>query len=113
MLLQPDKLDFIVSLIKEILTHASRNHGTLTKNREVNNKHKNRDGNLKTIFSVWCFNCNRFPDGRITKHKSILCEHGGMQQWLVNYWEAYATVVSWMNVVSLLAMASIHKFPSR
>ena len=36
-----------------------------------------------------------------------------MQQWVVNYWETYAPVVNWISVSSLLAIASIHEFPSR
>ena len=47
------------------------------------------------------------------KHKYILCTHGVIKQWEVNYWETYATVVNWRSVRSLLAIASIHEFPSR
>ena len=36
-----------------------------------------------------------------------------MQKWGVNYWGNYATVVNWIIVRSLLAIASIHEFPSR
>ena len=53
MLLQPDKSDFILTMIKEVEAHESRNHWTLMKKSEVNNNHINKDGNLKTIFSIW------------------------------------------------------------
>ena len=40
MLLQPEKLDFILANIKEFEAHESINHWTLIKNSEVNNHHK-------------------------------------------------------------------------
>ena len=49
MLLQPDKSDFIIAMIKEVEAHEARNHWALMKNSEVNNKHKNKDRRLKTI----------------------------------------------------------------
>ena len=42
MLLQPDKSDFILAMIKEVESHEFRIHCTLMKNIEVNNKHKNK-----------------------------------------------------------------------
>ena len=49
MLLQPDKSYFIIAMIKEVESHEAINHWTLMKNSKVNNKHKNKDGKLKTI----------------------------------------------------------------
>ena len=43
------------------------------------------------------------------KHKSKLCVHVGIQQWVVNYWEFYVPVVNWISVSSLLAIASIRE----
>ena len=40
MFLQPDKSDFILSMIKEVESHESTSHWTLIKKSEVNNKHK-------------------------------------------------------------------------
>ena len=45
--------------------------------------------------------------------KARICAHGRIQQWGVNYWETYAPVVNWISVTSLLAISSIHEFPSR
>ena len=47
------------------------------------------------------------------KYKAILCAHGGMQQWGVNYWETYSPVVNWISICTLLAISSIHGLPSR
>ena len=33
-----------------------------------------------------------------------------MQQWGVDYWENYSTVLSWISVKSILAISSIHEF---
>ena len=79
---------------------------------EVKNKHKNKDEKLKTILSICYFSSNIFPYGILMKHKSRLYEHGVMQQWGVNYWVTYSPVLNWIIVRSLLAIASIHEFPS-
>ena len=56
------------------------------KNIEVNNKHKNKDGNIKTILSIWYFKRKIFPYGILIKHKARLYAQRLMQQWGVNYW---------------------------
>ena len=63
MLLKPYKSDFIIAMIREVEEHGSRLHWTLMKNIEVNNKHKNKDGKLNTILSIWYYKRKRFPDG--------------------------------------------------
>ena len=84
-MLQQDKSYCILSVIKEVEANESKNHWTLMKNIEVNNKHKNKYGNIKTILSIWYLKRKRFPDGILMKHKSRLCENGGIQKWGVNY----------------------------
>ena len=84
MLLQPYKSDFILAMIKEVESHEARNNWTLMKNSEVNNKHKNKYGKLKTILLIWYFKRNILPDVRLTKQKHRLCGHGEMKQWGVN-----------------------------
>ena len=49
MLLQPDKSDFIIAMIKEVEAHKAINHRTLMKKSEVNNNHTNKYGKIKTI----------------------------------------------------------------
>ena len=100
-------------MTKEVESHEARSHWKLMKKSEVNNKHKNKYGKLKTILSNWYFKRKIFPDGRLIKHKSIFCANELMQQRAVNYWVNYAPVVNWISVRSLLAIASIHEFPSR
>ena len=82
------------------------------KKSEVNNKHKNKNGDIKTILSIWSFKRKRSPYGILMKHKYIICAHGVMQQWVVNYWETYDPVINWISVRSLLSISSMHEFPS-
>ena len=81
MLFQPDKSYSILSMIKEFEAHESRSHWTLIKNIEVKNKHKNIDGKLNTILSIWYFKRKIFPGGSLMRHKSRLCAYGGMEKW--------------------------------
>ena len=83
MFLQPDKSYFILVMIKKFESHEEIIHLKIIKKSEVNNKHKNKDGKLKTILSVWSFKRKRFPYGILIKHTSRLCLHGLMQQWVV------------------------------
>ena len=95
-------------MMVEVNSHEDREHLTLTKRKEVPMEHY-VNGRLSTILSIWSFKRNRFPDGRILKHKARLCAHGGMQKWGINYWDTYAPVVNWISVRTLL---SIKKFTS-
>ena len=61
------------------------------KKSEVKNKHKNKDWNLKNILSIWYLNRKIFPDRILRNHKAIICAHGGMQQWGVNYWDFFSS----------------------
>ena len=80
MLLQPSRSDFILSTIKEVEAHEHIINLKVMKKSELNNIHKNKDGKLKTILSIWYFKRRILPDGRLTKHKSRLCSHGRMEK---------------------------------
>ena len=62
---------------------------------------------MKTIQAIWSFKRKRFPDGTLNKHRARLCAHGGMQQWGVNYWETYATVINCISVQFLLILSEL------
>ena len=112
MLLQPDKSDFIIAIVKEVEVHEVINHWKLMKKSKVNNKHKNKDGKLKTILSLWYFKRKIFPYEILMKHKTRLCGNEVIQKWGFNYWETHVPVVDWISVRSLLVIKSIHKFPN-
>ena len=81
-------------MIIEVEVHEARSHCTLMKNSESNHKNKKQDGKVKAILSIWYFKHKRLTYGRSTKHKSRLCAHERVQQWVFNYWETYAPVVN-------------------
>ena len=76
MLLQLDRPYFILAIIKEVESHESRSHFTLMKKSEVNNKHKNKYGKLKTILSIWYFKRKILTYRRLMKQKTRLCTIG-------------------------------------
>ena len=80
MLLQPYKLDFILIVIKQVESREDRSHWALIKNSEVNNKHKNKDGKLKTILPICSFERKRLSYGILMKHKARIFDDGIMQQ---------------------------------
>ena len=79
MLKHPDDAVFIYAMIKEADHHDSRDHWDVVLRWE-------NPPDVKEILAIWTFKQKRFPDGRINKHKARLCDHGGMQQYEVNYW---------------------------
>ena len=58
---------------------------------------------------ICSFKRNRAPDGRLIKHKALLCAHGGLQKWGVNYWETYYPVVNWMSFRSILTQSILRE----
>ena len=79
------------------------------KNSEINNNHIHKYSKLNTVLSIWYFNYNIFPDEVLIKHKSRLCSHRGIQQWVFKLWLNYSPVVNWISVRSMLYIASIHE----
>ena len=79
MLLQPDKSDFILAIIKEVESYEARNHWTIMKTSKVKNKHKMKIGRSR-LLSIYYFKHKRSPYGILMIHKARICAHGGMQQ---------------------------------
>ena len=97
---QPDKPKFITAMQKEISDHEKRKHWKLV--------HRSETKGAKTIMAIWSFRRKRDNIiGKVTKYKSRICAHGGMQEKGINYWETYAPVVQWMSVRIMLTLAAI------
>ena len=62
---------------------------------------------IKPIMEICSFKRKQYPDGTLNKHKARLCTHGGQQQWGINYWETYASVVNWVSVRFLLIISQL------
>ena len=98
---QEDVREFVQAMVKEVCDHKDREHWELFGRKFM-------PAGSKTIMAVWSFKKKRYPDGRVLKHKTRLCAHGGMQRWGIDFWEAYAPVVNWISVRLLLILAIIH-----
>ena len=98
MLLQRGTSYFILATIKEVESNEARSNWTLMKNSEVKSKHKNKDSKLKTVLSIWSFKRRILLYLRLINNKDRICTHRRIKQWVVNHWEAYATVVNWIIV---------------
>ena len=81
----------------EMGVHHIYKHCTLVRRTELN-------GN-KTIMSIWYFKIKIDLDGRLIKHKSQMCNHRGIHQFGVNYWEIFSPLVNWVSVRAMLALS--------
>ena len=102
---QPDFIEFVKAMKKEIDDHHNRKHWKIIKRSAHNNP--------RTILAIWSFKRKRLPNGQVSRYKARLCAHGGMQKWGVNYWETFSPVVNWMSVRLILILAIIHDLPAR
>ena len=103
---QLDKLQFITTMQKEISDHEQRKHWKLV--------HRSETKGAKKITASWSFRQKRYNImGKVTKYKSRICAHGGMQEKGINYWEMYAPVVQWMSVRIMLILSAIVRASSR
>ena len=63
---------------------------------------------------IWSFRGKRENIiGNVTRYKSRICAHGGMQEKGINYWETYAPVVQWMVNRIMLTLAVIKKLHTK
>jgi hypothetical protein len=62
----------------------------------------------KTIMAIWLFKQRQFPNSTLSKHKALICAHGGQQTWGQDYWDTYVPVVTWASIHLLLIVAKIH-----
>jgi hypothetical protein len=51
----------------------------------------------KLLSSIWSYRRKWRPNGDLIKHKARICVDGSQQQYVRDYWETYAPVVSWVN----------------
>jgi hypothetical protein len=75
--------------------------------------HKDLPIGSKIIMAIWLFKQKQFPNGTLNKHKACLCAHGGQQTWGRDYWDTYASVVTWASIHLLLIVAKIHGLQSK
>ena len=89
-------------MIEDIEVHEKREHWTIMRKNDM-------PAGAKKIMAVWFFKRKRYLYGSLNKHKAKICDHGGQQTWVQDYWDTYAPIVKWASVPLLLFVAKIHK----
>ena len=100
MLQQDDRNQFVEAMTKEIGYQKKSKHWEIVLRYQM-------PRGIKPIMAIWSFKSKQYPYGTINKHKSILCAHGGKQQWGINYWETYTPVINWVSVRFLLIISQL------
>ena len=60
---------------------------------------------------ILSFKIKKYQYGKLIKHKSRLCDHGGMNQWGMNNLETYYPVANWMpfrDLINLIIQIEFH-----
>jgi hypothetical protein len=85
---QPDAIEFMEAIIKEINGHINNDHWKLIPRTEV-------PEDTEVVPSAWAMQRNQdLIRGRVTKHKARLNLHGGKQEFVRNYYDTY---VLWLH----------------
>ena len=118
MLKEPDKAEFLKAMTSEVASLFSEKIWALVPREEMTQHYVNQRKTGKTIdrqqiMMIWLFKRKQYPDSTFNKCKSKLCCHGGQKQWGVNYWENYATVVSWSSVRILMTLAKLYNLHTK
>ena len=98
---QPDRAEFIKSMLKEINDHIGRKHWKVILISSIPCKRT-------PIPMVWSMKRKRNPIGEIIKWKVRLCAGGHWQVFgIIDYWSSYSPMVSWNTVHLMVIMALI------
>jgi hypothetical protein len=62
---------------------------------------------MNVVPSTWAFKCKRYPNGSVRKVKARFCVRGDKKVEGVDYFDTYASVVTWTIVKILLILSSI------
>jgi hypothetical protein len=95
---QPDAHQFAKA---EVNGHMENNHWQLIKRKDV-------PEDAQVVPSAWSMQRkHNLTTNEITKHKARLNLHGGTQVYGMNYYEAYAPVVTWFAIRLMIVMGII------
>eukprot|EP00957_Ditylum_brightwellii_P155848 11864136-Ditylum_brightwellii.AAC.1 len=97
MMKQEDRKEFILAMLNEIKIHKDCEHWPLRKSSDVP-MHKRANTKVNTILSIWSFKRKHYLSDLLTKHKTWLYPHDGMQKWGIDFWETYSPVVNWITI---------------
>ena len=89
---QSDTKEFIQAVVKEVNGHVDCNNWTLKKRSKV-------PDDAQIVPSVWSMRRKRdHTTNQVKSHKARLNLHGGKQIYGMNYFETYASVVTWFAI---------------
>ncbi len=98
---QPDAAHFMEAVGQEVNGHVYNNHWQLTKRSKV-------PFDVEVVPSVWSLQGKRdITTNKIKKYKARLNLHGGKQVFGLNYYETYASVVTWFSIRLLIVIGII------
>lgn len=104
---EPDRLEFVKAMHKEVDSHNQDNNWELILVSSVPNGHK-------IIPSVWAMRRKRRIDTQeIYKWKARINFHGGRQTKGVDYWDTYAPVATWCSIRLIMNLAARHGWQTR
>jgi hypothetical protein len=87
---QPNRKEFVHAVIKEVNGHVDSNNWTLRKQSEV-------PEDIQIVPSVWALRCKHdLTKNKVKSHKARLNLQDGQQVYIMNYFETYAPVVTWL-----------------
>jgi hypothetical protein len=82
----------VEAVVQEVNGHVNNNHWRLTKRSKV-------PSDVEVVPSVWSLQRKRdITTNKIKKYKARLNLHGGKQVFGLNYYETYASVVTWFSI---------------
>lgn len=104
---EPDAIEFVKAIVKEVNDHIKMKHWELIPRNEV-------PENETVLPSVWSMKRKRdIKTQQVYKHKARLNVHGGKQEFGVNYFETFAPVVTWFTIRLILVLALICGWKTR
>jgi Reverse transcriptase (RNA-dependent DNA polymerase) len=104
---QPDRVQFIRAMVKEIQAHTDGKNWIIVKRSTVPKGHQ-------ALPAVWAMHRKRKIDTReVYKWKARINIHGGKQTKGINYWDTYALVATWASIRLIMNMAAAYGWVTR
>jgi hypothetical protein len=104
---QPDRLQFIEAMKKEVTDHTNNKNWCVVHRSEI-------PTGMPVLPAVWSMKRKRrIATREVYKWKACLTVHGGKQTKGVNYWDTYAPLVQWSTTRLFLTMCVLRGWHCR
>jgi Reverse transcriptase (RNA-dependent DNA polymerase) len=99
---QPDRVQFIRAMVKEIQAHTDGKHWIIVKRSSVPSGHQ-------VLPAVWAMRRKHKIDTReVYNWKVRINIHEGKQTKGINYWDTYSPVATWASIRLIMNMAAAY-----